>query len=81
MTTLTVKIPDALERGITLAARRERVTKSELVRRAMAKYIAQTGEDQKYQSALDLAGDLIGSVRDSPADLATNPRYMDEYGK
>jgi hypothetical protein len=81
MTTLTVKIPEALERGITIAARRERVTKSELVRRAMAKYIAQTGEDQKFQSALDLAGDLIGSVRGGPVDLATNPRYMDDYGK
>ena len=81
MTTLTVKIPEALERSITIAARRERVTKSELVRRAMAKYVAQTGEDHKFQSALDLAGDLIGSVRGGPADLATNAKYMDDYGK
>jgi ABC-type amino acid transport substrate-binding protein len=81
MTTLTVKIPEALERSITIAARRERVTKSELVRRAMAKYVAQTGEDHKFQSALDLAGDLIGSVRGGPVDLATNAKYMDDYGK
>ena len=81
MTTLTVKIPEALERSIAIAARRERVTKSELVRRAMAKYIAQTGEDHKFQSAMDLAGSLIGSVRGGPVDLATNTKYMDDYGK
>ena len=81
MTTLTVKIPEALDRSIAMAARRERVTKSELVRRAMAKYVAQTGEDHKFQSALDLAGGLIGSVRGGPVDLATNAKYMDDYGK
>lgn len=81
MTTLTVKISESLERTIVLAARRERVTKSELVRRAMAKYVAQTGENQKFQSALDLAGSLIGSVRGGPADLATNAKYMEDYGK
>jgi hypothetical protein len=81
MTTLTVKIPEALERSIVMAARRERVTKSELVRRAMTKYVAQTGEDRKYQSALDVAGGLIGSVRGGPTDLATNAKYMNDYGK
>jgi hypothetical protein len=81
MTTLTVKIPAALERSIAIAARRERVTKSELVRRAMAKYVAQNGESHEFQSAVDLAGDLIGSVRGGPVDLATNAKYMDAYGK
>jgi len=80
MTTLTVKIPEALERSIALAARRERVTKSELVRRAMTKYVAQLGEGQNFQSAADLAGGLIGSVRGGPADLATNAKYLDDYG-
>jgi Ribbon-helix-helix protein, copG family len=81
MATLTVKIPEALERRIAITARRERVTKSELVRRAMAKYVAQTREDNKFESALDLAGGLIGSVRGGPVDLATNAKYMDDYGK
>ncbi len=81
MAILTVKIPESLERSIAIAARRERVTKSEWVRRAMAKSVAQTGEDHKFQSAMDLAGDLIGSVRGGPVDLATNAKYMDDYGK
>ena len=81
MATLTVKVPEELERSITIAARRERVTKSELIRRAMVKYVAQIGDGQKFQSALDLAGGLIGSVRGGPVDLATNAKYIDDYGR
>ena len=81
MRTLTVKIPEALERSIAIAARRERVTKSELVRRAMAKYVTQTGENRTFRSAMDLAGNLIGSVRGGPVDLASNAKYLDGYGK
>ncbi len=81
MTTLTVKVPEALERSIAIAARRERVTKSEFIRRAMAKYVAQIGEGHEFQSALDLAGGLIGSVRGGPVDLATSAKYMDKYGR
>ena len=81
MTTLTVKIPEALERSIATAARRERVTKSEFVRRAMTKYVAQAGKDRDFQSALDVAGGLIGSVRGAPSDLATNTTHMDDYGR
>ncbi len=81
MATLTVKIPEALERSIVMAARSERVTKSDLVRRAIDRYVAQTRGDYKFQSALDLAGGLIGSVQGTPVDLATNAKHMDDYGK
>ncbi len=32
-------------------------------------------------SALELAGDLIGSVEGGPGDLATNPEHLNGYGK
>ena len=32
-------------------------------------------------SALDLAGELVGSVEGGPGDLATNPQHLNEYGK
>jgi hypothetical protein len=47
----------------------------------MTKYVAQIGEDREFQSALELAGGLIGSVRGGPVDLATNAKYLDDYGK
>jgi hypothetical protein len=37
------------------------VTKSELVRRAITKYLAQIGEGRKFQSTPNLAVGLIGS--------------------
>ena len=35
-------------------------------------------ESSERTSCLDLAGDLIGSVRSGTPDLATNPRYLEE---
>ncbi len=32
-------------------------------------------------SALELAGNLIGSVEGGPGDLATNPEHFNSYGK
>ena len=32
-------------------------------------------------SALDLAGELVGSVEGGPGDLATNPKHLNDYGK
>ena len=81
MTALTVKIPSELGRAIAAIARAERITKSELARRAMIKYIAQADSAGRYQSAADLAGPLIGSVRGCPADLASNPAHLNGYGR
>lgn len=81
MGTLTVKLPPALEREISQAARRRRITKSELVRRAAQQFIARDAEPHAFRSALELAGSLVGCIDGTPGDLATNPRYMDDFGK
>jgi predicted transcriptional regulator len=81
MATLTVKISAQLGREIAAAARGQRITKSELARRAMIKYVAEADKARTFQSASDLAGELIGSVRHGPADLASNPDHFDGYGK
>ena len=46
MSTLTIKISDALEHELAQASAREKLTKSELARRALASYIAQRGQPQ-----------------------------------
>ncbi len=81
MATVTVKIPAELERSVAQAARRERVTKSELVRRAMRQYVEKKDKGIRRRSALDAAGALVGSVRGAPADLSTNAQHLEEYGK
>jgi ABC-type amino acid transport substrate-binding protein len=81
MNVLTVKISAALEREITRAARRQRISKSELARRAMLQYVSRSEAPAGARSAADLAGHLIGSIRGLPRDLSTNPRYLDDYGR
>ncbi len=81
MTTLSIKISAAMEREIEKAIRREHLTKSELVRRSLAAYVARDGGRGKFVSALEQAGDLVGCFAGGPGDLATNPRHMDGFGK
>ena len=81
MNTLTVKLPASLDAELKLASKRHRVSRSELVRRAIAAYVAQPADAAPAASALALAGDLVGCFTGGPADLASNPRHMDSFGK
>lgn len=82
MQILTVKIPAGLERDLDRAAEERGVSKSQLAREAIAVYIRRPAVKGKpAKSALTLAGDLAGRIRRGPRDLATNPRYMSDYGK
>ncbi len=80
MTTLTIKIPPQLERQLEAATRRTHLTKSELVRRALAAYVGREEGDGGFVSALDQAGDLVGCFAGGPSDLSSNPKHMDGFG-
>jgi metal-responsive CopG/Arc/MetJ family transcriptional regulator len=81
MNVLTVKIPKELDREINRAARRERISKSELARRAMVRYVTRRDMAPKLRTAAEVAGDLIGSVRGTPPDLSSDPRYLQDLGR
>jgi Ribbon-helix-helix protein, copG family len=81
MNSLTIKLPAALDRELALASRRERLTKSELVRRAVAAYMARTPGPPGFVSALEQAGDLVGCFKGGRKDLASNPKHMAKFGK
>jgi Arc/MetJ-type ribon-helix-helix transcriptional regulator len=81
MHTLTIKIPPALEQDIARASAREHLSKSELVRRALNAYLRHGGEQPASSSALDRAGDLVGCFSGGPADLASNPTHLANFGK
>ncbi|MFT3717343.1 CopG family transcriptional regulator [Pseudorhodoferax sp.] len=82
MNTLTIKIPPALEEQLLEAAQRAHLSKSELVRRALAAYVARPADAvQPFVSALDKAGDLVGCFEGGPSDLASNPRHLDGFGQ
>ncbi len=80
MNTLTIKIPDQLNQDIAVASAQEHLSKSELVRRAVAAYIQQKKALTPGLSALDRAGDLAGCFSGGPSDLSSNPRHLDGFG-
>jgi hypothetical protein len=81
MNTLTIKIPPNLDSALAQASARAQVTKSELVRRAVAAYLAGSPDRSGPPSALELAGDLVGCFGGGPEDLASNPRHLDDFGR
>ncbi len=80
MKTLSLKIPEQLERRIEQEVARRRIAKSVLVREALEKHLGTVSASGRKASFLDLAGDLIGKYS-GPGDLSTNPKYMKDFGK
>lgn len=79
MKTLTLKLPEILEARLSTFAREKRLSRSEVVRRALMEYFSGNGMESSG-SFLDLAKDLAGSI-DGPPDLSTNKAHLDRYGK
>lgn len=80
MKVLSLKVPDTLDRKLVTAVRRRRIAKSTLVRQALEQYLDDTTEVRRG-SFIELAGDLVGSVRDAPPDLSSNPRHLADLGR
>lgn len=55
------------------------MTKSAYIREALEKSL--TAKKSKRMTGYDLIKDLIGSAKDAPRDLGTNPKYMEGYGR
>jgi hypothetical protein len=77
--TLSLRISKAESRALRERARREGVSQGSLVRRALRAYGITPGAEGK--SGYDVIQHLIGRNRGGPADLSTNPRHLDDYGR
>ena len=80
MKTISLKLPDGLHAKLERAAKQEMQSKSEIVRAALEQFLNGKRTSKKFVSALELAGDLVGSCQ-GPGDLSTNPKYMEGFGK
>lgn len=81
MNTLTIKISATLEQELLQLSEQAHLSKSELVRRALVAFIAQRKTAAPFVSALEQAGDLVGCFSGGPADLSSNPKYLEDFGK
>lgn len=80
MTTISLKLPDHLLELLEKESRARGATKSRVVRESLEQSLGNKTRKGKA-SCYDLARDLAGSIKGLPRDLATNPRYMDEFGQ
>ncbi|MGB5082065.1 MAG: hypothetical protein WBO23_15125 [Burkholderiales bacterium] len=73
-------MPESLDRKLAAVVKRRRVGKSILVREALTRYLDESPAVRRG-SFLELSGDLLGCVKDAPADLSSNPRRLADFGK
>jgi hypothetical protein len=78
MKPFSVKLPDDVEERLKDAAWARSVSRSDLVREAIAEYLVQDPE-MPSGSALAAVQDLVGSL-EGPEDLSTNPDHLRGYG-
>jgi hypothetical protein len=79
MKTISLKLPEKLIAAVEAESRFRSITKSAYIRDALEKSLA--GRKTKRVSGYDLIKDLVGAAKNAPRDLATNPKYMEGYGR
>jgi hypothetical protein len=79
MAVISLQLSEDLDAQLTKQAQLRRLSKPELVRRALTAFL-QTSEQgldgSAPQSAGDLLADLVGCCEDRPADLSSNPVHL-----
>ncbi len=83
MAVISLKLTDALDAQLTAQAQRRRLSKSELVRRALTAFLQASElvvDGPQPQSAADLLADLVGCFEDGPPDLSSNPAHLSDFG-
>ena len=77
MKTITFKADDRMDNWLGKEAKSLRVSKSQVIRDMVETQMKQS----KGKSCFDLSKDLCGSFRSGVPDLATNKKYLKNFGK
>jgi hypothetical protein len=80
MKTISLKLPPGLLGKLECSARARGQSKSAIVRAALEQFLDGGRATGRPQSALDLAGDLVG-CGEGPGDLSTNAKYLEGFGE
>ncbi|MBI3184310.1 MAG: ribbon-helix-helix protein, CopG family [Myxococcales bacterium] len=73
---MTIRLSGAESARIATLAKKRKVSRSELVRQALAAL-----ERGERKSALDDWREVVGMVEEGPRDLATNPKHLKGFGR
>lgn len=74
MRTISLKLPEHLDELLETLARQRKLSRSAVVREAIAAYAA-----QETPSVAARVSELVGTV-EGPEDLSVNPRHLRGYG-
>ena len=80
MSTISLKLPERLLERLEAESRARGTTKSSVVRQCLEKELGNRPVGDPA-TCYDLASDLVGSLKGLPRDLATNPKYLEGFGK
>jgi predicted transcriptional regulator len=80
MRVVTVKLPEDLDERLVKTAARSGVSKSSLVREALAAYLGEPVEEGAEPTVFELVRDAVGRVA-GPGLAATDPERMKGYGR
>ena len=75
---VVVRLPKALNARLKGLAKRRRSSKSAVIRDLLETH---PSTSKRMPTLMELAGDLIGSVKGGPTDTSTNKKYMEDYGR
>jgi hypothetical protein len=80
MERINVRVEGSLKQKLEIEAARRGVSPSSVVRRALEEHL---GRQAPPENCLQLAERLgiLGSIKGLPADLTTNPEYMEGFGR
>jgi Arc/MetJ-type ribon-helix-helix transcriptional regulator len=77
---ISVRVGRKLRSKIRKLAKTSGKRESELIREALEReFRSHTPETDSYAIAMELG--LIGSIADAPADLSTNRKHLERFGK
>jgi len=76
---VAVKLPAGVDERVVREARAQGVTRSEIVRRAITRYLTSRAR-RESTSFLAHASHLAGCV-EGPVDLSTSEAHLDGYGR
>jgi hypothetical protein len=78
--TLSLRISKTESKALKLRARKEGVSRSSVVRRALRAYGVMP-ESESVKTGYDVIKHVIGKSRGGPKDLSSNPKHLSDYGK
>lgn len=76
-----MKLTPAEKAKIKMLAERKGVSQKEAIMNLVNEEVVGYEVKPKPGSLLDRMQHLVGIIEDSPSDLSTNPKYMEDFGK